>query len=350
MQPLNPLIPTCAAVLIALGTLACGDGDDGAFDFAGGTGEATAGGQGPGDDGASSDSAGTAADDTGGAESGGDDNDDNDDDDGGSESGSDEGDTGDDLPIEPCTGIDVLFVVDNSGTMLEEQARIAAAAATWLQTLDNATATAANNLHVGVITTDESAMVTQTAEPCGFASGLPYMQTAGKTFSPKAFTAEVQCALTVGVDGSTDERPMQHMLEALSPEFIGTQGANEGFLRDDALLVVVLVTDEEDDYERKTQWGSPGDPADWTADLAALKGDLAKDIVVLSLIGLESPNACPQFQWDGVTGAELSPRLDEFTMGFPEGASSDVCALDYTPFLAGTIPALAGACGSYSPP
>ncbi|MEM6995124.1 MAG: hypothetical protein AAF721_31715 [Myxococcota bacterium] len=262
----------------------------------------------------------------------------------GSEDGDDAG-----LPVVPCIGMDILFVVDNSSTMIEEQVRLSANAATWLTTVNASTPTAVNNVNVGVITTDEPAMVTETAMPCNFASGLPYMQMGGAAFDPMVFAAEVQCALSVGVAGSSDERPIEHLLEALSPEFLDG-GPNAGFLRNDALLVIVLLTDEEDDFEAKTSWGSAGDPPDWIADVAALKGDIEKDVVVLSFIGLDPPNECPAFQWDGMTGAELSPRLGEFTMGFPAGATHDICAADFTTFLNGVVPGIAGSCSNFSPP
>ena len=267
---------------------------------------------------------------------------------GGSDSGSDDG-SDDGLPVEPCTGMDILFVVDNSQTMLEEQVRMASNAATWLMAVNNATATAANNINVGVITTDESAMVTATEMPCNFASGLPYMQIGGMMFDQMAFAAEVQCALAVGTDGSSDERPIERMLEALSPAFV-QGGPNDGFLRDDSLLVVVIMTDEEDDFEKATNWGSEGDPPQWIDDLAAVKGGIEKDVIVLSFIGLDAPNECPPHQWDGMTGAELSPRLQEFTEGFPAGAVHDLCAADYFGFLNGVVPGISGSCMNFSPP
>ena len=268
--------------------------------------------------------------------------------DSGTDTGSDDGeDAG--LPVVPCTGMDILFVVDNSQTMLEEQVRMASNAATWLMSVNSSTATAVNNVNVGVITTDESAMVTATAMPCMFASGLPYMQIGGPMFDQMAFAAEIQCALSVGTDGSSDERPIERTLEALSPAFVDG-GPNDGFLRDDSLLVIVIMTDEEDDFEKATNWGSDGDPPQWIDDVAALKGGIEKDVIVLSFIGLDPPNECPPHQWDGMTGAELSPRLQEFTEGFPAGAVHDLCSSDYFTFLNGVVPGISGSCMNFSPP
>lgn len=340
-----------AAVLLGFAVLACGDDSNG-FDFAtmgqgsaadGGGGTATGGTTGEGsDETASGPTQGDGTTTTGvdgdeGTASGS-----------GGSTGSGDGEDGD-LPIVPCNGMDVLFVVDNSSTMLEEQIRIRSSAAAWLMTVNASTATAVNNVNVGVITTDESAMVTATEMPCNFASGEAYMQMGGALFDPMVFAAEVQCALSVGVAGSSDERPMEHLIEALSPEFVDG-GANTGFLREGALLVIVILTDEEDDFEAKTAWGSAGDPADWISDIAALKGDIHRDVVVLSLIGVDQPNACPTPQWNGVAGAELSPRLAEFSEGFPAGATHDLCAPEFSTFLSGVVPGIAGSCMNFSPP
>lgn len=346
------------ATLLAGLTLAWAgcSGDDGGFDFAtAGVGSAASNDGGSGTAGTGgSDTTGTGGSDDPGGDTVGP-----------SDTGSGPGTVGDEtagttadvddgeddgLPVEPCTAMDILFVVDNSSTMIEEQLRLSSNAAVWLSQVNASTATAANNIHVGVITTDDSAMVTSTAMPCNFASALPYMTMGGATFDQTVFAAEVQCALNVGVGGSSDERPIDRMFEALSNDFNEAGAPNEGFLRQDALLIVVVVTDEEDDFEAKTSWGSAGDPADWIDDLAALKGDINKDVVVLSIIGLDAPNDCPAFQWDGLSGAELSPRLQEFTLGFPAGAVHDACSADYLTFLNGVVPGIAGSCMNFSPP
>ncbi|MBL4688650.1 MAG: VWA domain-containing protein [Nannocystaceae bacterium] len=340
-----------AAVLLGFAVLACGD-DSNEFEFAT-MGQGSAAGR---DDGtATSGTTGEGSGETANEPTQGEGSttmgvDADDDDDGtasgsGSPTGTDDGE----LPVVPCIGMDILFVVDNSATMIEEQTRISSSAAAWLMTVNASTASAVNNVNVGVITTDESAMVTATAMPCNFVSGQSYMQMGGALFDPVVFAAEVQCALSVGVAGSSDERPMEHLIEALSPQFVDG-GPNTGFLREGALLVIVILTDEEDDFEAKTAWGSAGDPADWISDIAALKGDIHRDVVVLSLIGVDQPNACPNPQWNGMAGAELSPRLAEFAEGFPAGATQDLCAPEFNTFLSGVVPGIAGSCMNFSPP
>jgi hypothetical protein len=249
-------------------------------------------------------------------------------------------------PAVPCTGIDLLFVVDDSEPMLEEQMRLRAAAPAFVQQVTAAIPTLAEGINLGVITTDDELLVQGNAMPCGpYEGGNNWMLGASTLLA-----TELDCALDVGVTGSPDERPMEMLLASLSDEHLMPGGFHDGFLRESALLVIVLVTNEEDEYEKETEWGSIGNPPEWVGAIAARKGGWEHDVVVLSLLGIEKPNACPEFQWDGTEGAQVSPRLIEFTQAFPQGAVGDACAEDYGPFLQGVVPGVVAACASYSPP
>jgi hypothetical protein len=52
------------------------------------------------------------------------------------------------------------------------------------------------------------------------------------------------CTARVGTAGSGIELVAESTLTALSPGHVGSGGCNEGFLRDDAVLVVTIITDE----------------------------------------------------------------------------------------------------------
>ncbi|MCX4244890.1 vWA domain-containing protein [Paraliomyxa miuraensis] len=325
------------AALLLGGPLACtaGGNDDG-FDFS--TDSNGPGGPGTGS-GTVDDTAGSGTDTTSGGTAA----------DAGSTTGSgtDDGSSSDDgLPIEPCTSVDILFVVDNSQPMLEEQIRLRAAALAFVQQIGASIPTLMSDMHIGVITTDDELMVQQTAEVCGpYEGGDNWMASSSTTLS-----AELDCALAVGVAGSPNERPMDMLFSALSDENLVPGAFHNGFLREEALLVVVIVTNEEDEHELDTSWGSAGEPADWVDTLAGRKGGYAKDVVVLSLIGTDKPNACPDFQWDGTEGAQLSPRLEEFTTSFPQGAVGDICAQEYATFMLGVVPGVTSACANFTKP
>jgi hypothetical protein len=261
--------------------------------------------------------------------------------DGGSESS-----TGEPPPAVPCTGVDIVFVVDNSNPMLEEQIRLRATALAFVQQVAASIPTLVDGINIGVITTDDELFVQATAEACGpYEGGNNWMVS-----SSTVLATELECALSVGADGSPNERPMDMLIASLSDDNLVPGGFHDGFLRESALLMVVLVTNEEDELEIDTSWGSAGDPPDWVAAVASRKGGWEHDVVVLSLLGLDKPNACPDFQWDGTEGAQVSPRLAEFTQAFPQGAVGDICAQEYATFMLGVVPGVVAACANYTPP
>lgn len=244
--------------------------------------------------------------------------------------------------VVPCTAIDFLFVVDNSSTMTEEQVRLGAAAPNFIAAV-RARLPDVDVVHVGVISTDDPAIGVVAARCGPFAGGLGFMT------QDDDLSTSLVCAAQVGVDGDPDERPIDMLLAAVDDLANQPGGLNSDFVRKPSLLVVVLVTDEEDDHEADPAWGSAGDPAGWSSDLAAIKDGHAGDVVVLSLLGTPGPNACPPFQWNGKEGAELAPRLAEFTRMFPFGRVGDVCAPSYDTFFFDAVPAVAEACAGFVP-
>lgn len=263
--------------------------------------------------------------------------------DGVGEANEDEGGT-ESMPLEPCTAVDVLFVIDNSDTMADEQARLLASATGFIDSAAKLLP-AELDFHVGVITTDSADLVREGpgGQPCPFvAEGAPYMVHTGAISS--TLDAGLACAATVGTKGSPDERPIEMALNALGPEANVLGGPNAGFVREGAVLVLVLLTDEEDDHETVTQWGSPGEPQDWAEALSGIVFGLDERVVVTSLIGHAKPNACPGFQWDGSEGAELAPRLAAFTQSFEHAMVGDVCANSYANLFADAAFVVAAAC------
>jgi hypothetical protein len=254
-----------------------------------------------------------------------------------------------DLPAEgqPCDRVDMLFVIDNSASMADEQANLVASFPGFIAGIESILPS--SDYHVGVITTDDNeynggscqrigALTTATGgEMSSDAQCGPYAN--GERFMTAADDLEqaFSCAAQVGVDGDGVERPMDAIAAALRPSEADLGKCNEWFLRDDALLVLVLITDEEDGDE------SVGDPESWRANLVAAKGD-EENVVVLSLVGHDKPNACIPEQWDGMAGAEIAPRLIEFTQSLPHGLVGDVCAPSYAEFFEQGIAGIADAC------
>jgi hypothetical protein len=127
--------------------------------------------------------------------------------------------------------VDILFVVDNSGTMAKEQRLLAEGFAAFADELDLADA----DFHLGVVTTD----VDSEGAAHGALVGSPPFLTPEDDYV-SLFQERVQ----LGTDGSIRERGFEAGHLALTPKL--TKGANEGFARPNADLFVVFVSDEDD--------------------------------------------------------------------------------------------------------
>jgi hypothetical protein len=265
-----------------------------------------------------------------------------------------------------CKKVDLLFVIDNSGSMADEQINLVNSFPDFVSAMQTQLVNT-ESYHVGVVTSDDNdfngagcqtygALVTRTGganssnKTCApYAGGKSWMS------EEDDLQAKFACAGQVGTGGSGNEQPMRTMLQAVSPAMNAPDACNDGFIRDDALLIVVLITDEEDDHEvqacqQSPQPGSPGEPDDWFDGLVAVKG-IESNIVVLSLIGPVEPK-CPALDKcnGGITGAEVSPRIVEFTEKFTNGRIGQICAPSYKEFFLDAISLIDSACNNFIPP
>ncbi|HVH97207.1 MAG TPA: hypothetical protein VM869_00790 [Enhygromyxa sp.] len=255
-----------------------------------------------------------------------------------------------------CEKVDLLFVIDNSVSMVSEHGNLIASFPEFIAGIQS-TLGGTDSYHVGVITTDAyqfndpecrllGALVTQTGGASSSESECgPFLEGRYMTEDDE-LELGFACIGQVGLGGANDERPMQALELALAEPL--QTGCNAGFLRDDALLVVVIITDEEDDHttlQGKLQ-GSPGNPEDWFAALAARKS-VESNVVVLTLIGGLPENTCP---FPTGSGAEDSPRLRAFTEMFTHGFLGDVCAWSYGPAFAQAVTVIESACEGFTLP
>ena len=257
---------------------------------------------------------------------------------------------------EACALVDLVFVIDNSGSMAGEQQNLIDSFPGFVDGMLGALDTV-ESLHVGVVPTDENlgntppcdtmgAFVTRDVQgaACGPYTGGTFMtqdDSLGDTF---------ECAAALGTGGSGNERPMDALRLALGDTHLAAGGCNDGFLREDALLVVVVISDEEDDHESAIG-NSQGDPPDWFTDVIAVKQEIETNVAVLSLVGLDPLGDCETTPFDPYSeSSEPGIRLMEFTEMFTYGFVGDVCAEDYAPFFAEAIAVIDEACTNFTPP
>lgn len=240
---------------------------------------------------------------------------------------------------EGCTKIDFLFVVDNSGSMAEEQAALIDSFPSFIQSIQGTVK--AQDYQILTVDTDDGyglgycdghlgAGIVNTPEgsACGVDGGHRYMLP-----NQPALADTFACVATVGTNGDSLERPMEAMVEAITTQN-GPGKCNEGFLRPDAILVVTFITDEEDIGK------STGDPTSWRSSLVMAKGGNDQALVVLGLMG--GDESCPD--------AEFAPNLKAFTDSFSFGSWGPICAPSYTPFFDQAVMVIDSACDTFVPP
>lgn len=212
---------------------------------------------------------------------------------------------GESIRVDGIDSLDLLFMIDSSPTMVEEQAALRQQIPRLIQILTTGdldagtTRTGAGamdfepvrSMHVGVITQDGGAFgQTLTSEGCQGAgddglltmpsattrrvasagcpaSGLPaYLDFERGTTDPTTFTSQFTCQTELGTGGCGFEQPLEMVMRALAdPSYVppsgpylsgtpshGGTGENAGFLRPNSVLAIVIVTDEDD--------GSASDP------------------------------------------------------------------------------------------
>jgi hypothetical protein len=165
-------------------------------------------------------------------------------------------------------------------------------------------------------------------KPCNIDGGRRYMVT-GQTDLKETFA----CAAQIGSSGG--DRLGEALTAAMHSNINDPGGCNPGFLRDDALLMVTLISNTYDNPVK--QFGSAGTPETWTAAVRDAKGDL--DSVVLLNIGDT-----------GVPGCHEKDRLCQMVGLFPYALNTEIWADDYGPFFDEATDLVEAACAKFIPP
>lgn len=191
--------------------------------------------------------------------------------------------------------VDVLWVMDDSGTMSEEQSNVIANLSQFVSVMARMGA----DWQVGAVTTS-----------AGSGGGL----LTGDIVT--AYDAEVESRFAELVDvGTAGEREEQGLLalELATSEPL-LSGENAGLLRDGADLAVIVLSDEDDQ--------SPGDVADYVAHLEALKG--AGNARLSAVVG-QLPAGCAS----PYAAADPAARYIEVATA-TGGLQDSICRVDFS--------------------
>lgn len=281
--------------------------------------------------------------------------------------------------------LDVLFVIDDSGSMADKQANLVENFPNFVNVL-SALPGGLPNLHLGVVTTDLGTAGADGSAPapaigtvgqggCAQRGKDGALQTSGASVTGsflsdvanpdgtrlRNYTGDLSTAFSqmarVGVTGCGFEQPLQAMRRALE-----NTAANAGFLRADAALAIVILADEDD--------CSVETPALFTADTSTL-GPLNSFRCTRFGITCATGGATPTDMnrvgaKDGCTGRGSTHLVDvieyrDFLRGLKGGDVSRIAVAaivgDPMPFVvelrtqapSGESPALAHSCTYQSP-
>ncbi len=288
-------------------------------------------------------------------------------------------------PVQPpgCKGkVDLLFVISRQGTMLTEQTQLLASFPGFIETVEQKlegfdvhimTANPDGDWPGDVCQYQPEGCKTNWPECGDWAEGYncetyPDMVTscdrqlgAGLILNAGYYAANKLCALQdgkryimsgepdmagafeciakVGASGGTAAMG-DAMIAALSPALNGPGGCNEGFLREDALLVVTLITDSQDETSKsyaKQQYEA----------IVAAKGDPSA-VVMLAVV----PNAPGEFEPAEKCDYEGGPSygiFEDLLSRFPYTMFGDTCTPSFAPFFDQAADKIGEACGNFIP-
>lgn len=273
-----------------------------------------------------------------------------------------------------CQGkIDFLFVISNSTTMKGHQAQVVAALPDFITKIQ--AEFAEFDTHIMVTDTDEFWAMDDcsvcgpgcdpggTPKLCGakldacdttigagmiFPSGIDSSARRCELAAGRFITSEdpdpikaFLCVAKVGSEGSIAPRVADAMVAALSWPLLGTNGyppgCNQGFLREDALLVVTLITDQ---YEVD----SSGPAEAWRDALMDAKNQDGEAFQVLAITtDVDVGGLCGPYQ--GSTN-----RLRTFVDIVPHGKIGSICAPSYGDFFDAAVADVIERCDSFVAP
>ena len=168
---------------------------------------------------------------------------------------------------------------------------------------------------------------------CELFGGHRYITIPGEPDSAAAFDCIARVGMSGGIAAIGDA-----LVAAMSSGMNGPEGCNAGFLRPDALLVVTMITDKEDQQ-------STTKPPAWYDAIVTAKGDPAS-VVMLAVLAQPHDEEPPPGCTDDDDGKQLIRDLINL---FPFHVEGDTCAPAYVPFFEEATSRVMEACASFIP-
>ena len=280
---------------------------------------------------------------------------------------------------EGCDKADILFVIDNSGSMSEEQTNLIANFEGFIDAIEAYEVQGSGgqiDYHVGVISTgvDHNECVPffgcpPVEEEDGVLQNAPVGNGGDCTPPPGLWMegpspdvpAQFACVAELGTSGFSEEMHLEAIRRGMTPgleawDYLDghIDAENAGFLREDALFVAIILTDEDDQSRADTYPTSFQDDI-WSEDYAA-ELDLYAEIflaikpsyeyMVFGVISGPEGESCTS----DFGGAAASPRLHEFlTYTGDWGTWASICEEDLDGAIATVLDTIELACDEMPP-
>lgn len=227
-----------------------------------------------------------------------------------------------DAYIQEQAVVDVLWVIDNSGSLSNERGRLATQFNRFLSVLVSANV----DFHVGVTSTDLNSPSADQGRLRGTPRWIDPQTSDPASVFARAVFFPVQVEIRL-------EEGLAAMAAALTPPLVN--GFNAGFLRENAGLAVILVSDEDD--------GSVGRADQYIRFLKSLKGPGREVNVSLSAVVGDQPSGCVSPGDERIFGAAAKAG-DRYIEVATEtgGLIESICSANFAPFVETLANTLAG--------
>lgn len=209
--------------------------------------------------------------------------------------------------------VDILFVIDSSGSMQDAQNNLSRNAYLFADAISKVSIL---DFHIGVVTTEMDSW--DCRNYCGKLQGFP----AFVEKSTPDLVGSLSRTMIVGTDGSATEEMFSPVVAALSPPLDST--TNKGFYRQDAFLAVIFITDAKDQSHLS--------PQAFLQFLNTKKGDPSRVLSYGVIRTLAEQHSCSGME-------DLDDKLETFLASVANGDKSQknilsLCAIDYGTKLA----------------
>ena len=270
-------------------------------------------------------------------------------------------------PPEPeeCQKMDIIFVVDDSGSMKEEQQNLAANFPKFVSKIDSFKTKSGAKLDWRIAVTTTATNISYTIAVGGISLPMSEKGDDGAFRMPSecgtkrrwieksdpSASSDFQCLARAGTGGSSIEMPLQATKLALNDRV--TDGTNAGFLRDDALLALVILTDEDDCSRDDNNFTIQNDVCATMQGLRPIEeykqmlDVAAKGAGRWATAVIAGPTACES----GFGKAVEAKRLKEFVgQAGKNGTFSSICDGDLSSALEKALDTFDAACKALPPP